>query len=472
MHKKTKILIITDSPVLPTGLAETTRLIFGGLLERHPDEYELHQIGLFQCYAVTTPKWPVYPTRMIKDRQGKLDFAPDDKHAEKTFFSLLPRLQPDIVFVFGDPQNARHFCLPRAQRRHRLILYLNFDGLPSMPEFGPALSRADLIVGTSEFSKEVIGRCPDAVFQDKMDYVYSPADTKRFAPASESTKAEMRRDLLPPWMPQDAFVLGWVGRNQWRKQVWVLFKVLHYLRTGQYLVCHDCGRVSLLERDPTRRAHPNQVNLVMEGRPDYRYDACAHCGSASIQLATPLADLFLWCHMAEEPRDEWPARWLENQFAVQRGRDLWYTPQHELKAALAPDDMPILYKVWDCLLYLSGGEGFGLPAWEAMCSGLPAVYTNYSAHGELLSRGGAGLPVGGILQPESESCIWRMVADVSQAVEAVRKLYYDRGLAASLGAAGRRFVEKFTADIQVEKWHRIFQGTNEPYQVPAQRSTG
>ena len=116
----------------------------------------------------------------------------------------------------------------------------------------------------------------------------------------------------------------------------------------------------------------------------------------------------------------------------------------------------MLYNLWDGLLYLSGGEGFGMPAWEAMCSGLPAVYTNYSAHGELLTRGGAGIPVGGVLQPERHSCIWRMIADVPQTIEAIRRLYYDRALGPALGASGRKFVEQFARDVQVEKWHQVF----------------
>ncbi|HEV8542357.1 MAG TPA: hypothetical protein VGR78_08195 [Verrucomicrobiae bacterium] len=43
MNKKTKILIVTDSSVLPTGMAETTRFIFSNLLARYPDAYEIHQ---------------------------------------------------------------------------------------------------------------------------------------------------------------------------------------------------------------------------------------------------------------------------------------------------------------------------------------------------------------------------------------------------------------------------------------------
>ncbi len=129
----------------------------------------------------------------------------------------------------------------------------------------------------------------------------------------------------------------------------------------------------------------------------------------------------------------------------------------DIMAVLAPEDLPMLYRIWDCLLHLSGGEGFGLPAWEAMCAALPVVYTNYSAHGEFLRRGKAGLPVSGILQPEPKTCIWRMVADVPQAIEAVRRLYFDRKLARELGANGRRFADGFGIQTQVDAWHATFE---------------
>jgi glycosyltransferase involved in cell wall biosynthesis len=462
-----KILIVTDSPVLPTGLAETTRLIFGNLLAKYPQEYDVHQLGLFQCYAVSKPQWPVYPTITIKNRQGKLEFAPEDKYGQRTFFRLLPKLQPDIVFAFGDPQTVLYLCLPPKDRRYKLILYVNFDGLPVPPDYGPILDRADLIFTKSEFSMEVVARCLPVVGRHKLGYRYSPADLQRFAPAPEATRVEMRRDLLPPWMPANAFVLGWIGRNQWRKQVWVLYKVLHYLRTGQYLLCRGCGRASLFDWDPTRQAHLNQAPLVLESRPGYRHDTCHQCGSPEVEQAQPLPDLFLWCHMPEEVEGGWPLRPLEEQFGLRRDGDLFYTPGHGLKSALAPDDVPMLYKIWDCLLYLSGGEGFGLPAWEAMCSALPVVYTHYSAHGEFLARARAGLPVGGILQPEPKTCIWRMVADVPQAVEAVRRLYYDRKLAQELGANGRAFVQQFAIETQVAAWHRTFAQLARPLAKPA-----
>jgi hypothetical protein len=92
-----------------------------------------------------------------------------------------------------------------------------------------------------------------------------------------------------------------------------------------------------------------------------------------------------------------------------------------------------------------------------MCAGLPAVYTNYSAHGELLRKANAGIGVGGVLQPEHQNRVWRMIADLAQVIEAVRRLYFNRQLAAELGANGRAFVQNYRPEIVVEKWHQVFQ---------------
>ncbi len=457
MEKKTRILIVTDSPVLPSGMAETTRLIFSTLLDKYPQQYELHQIGLFHCYAVTTPRWPIYPTTAAKGPDGQLRFAPEDKYGQKTFPKYAAKLQPDIVFAYGEPQRVSHLCAPPQNRRHRLVLYVNFDGLPVPSAYCSQLRHADLIFTKSEFSQHVLASALPGLSADKLSYLYSPADTQRFAPITASARAYLRRDLLPPWMPQNAFLLGWVGRNQWRKQVWLVYKVIHYLRTGAYLVCRRCARVSLFDWDPSCQRHLEAAQGTLESRPDHDHGSCQHCGADETQKAEPMSDVFLWLHMPEEPEQDWSVGMLEQQFALKRGRDIHYTEGHGHKAALAPADMPALYNLWDCLLYLSGGEGFGLPAWEAMCSGLPSVYTNYSSHAEFLGRGNAGLPVGGILQTERSTCIWRMIADVSQAVEAVRKLYLDRELGAALGRNGRAFAEQFTPDVQVERWHQVFQ---------------
>jgi glycosyltransferase involved in cell wall biosynthesis len=459
VERKLRILIVTDSPVMPTGLAETTRLIFSTLLDKYPGQYELHQVGICHCYAVTQPRWPIYPTQAVKGPNG-LRWLPEDGFGQKTFPKILAKVQPDIVFGFGEPQRVMHLCTPAERRRHKLVLYVNFDGLPVPASWCDFLCHADLVYTKSEFAKNVLAAALPDFPPDKLGYLYSPADTKRFTPISSEDKAQLRRDLLPAWMKQDGFILGWVGRNQWRKQVWILYKAIHYLRTGGYLTCRHCERVSTFDWNPARQSFSQNGSDVSaaESRPGYKYDRCHHCGSGEIQKAAPLENVYLWLHMPDdEPQKDWSAEMLAQQFGLKRDRDIFYTAGCASKAALPPDSMPTLYNLWDALLYLTGGEGFGIPAWEAMCCGLPLVYTNYSSHAEFIGRGQAGLPVSGILQPERETCIWRMIADVPQAIEAVRKLYFDRKLRTQLSQNGRAFTERFSAELQVERWHGIFQ---------------
>lgn len=458
MNTKTKILIVTDSHILPTGLAETTRLLFGTLLELYPNDYDVCQIGLFHCYAVTEPKWPIYSTALLRDAGGRTSFDPTDRYAQKTFFKLLSKIRPDIVFGFGDPDRVLHLCQEPQKRSYRLVLYLNFDGLPVRPSLGKALNNADLVITMSEFSKEIVRRFLPDVAAEKLSNLYSPADTQRFSAVPKEATSELRTEFFPSWMPRNAFVLGWVGRNQWRKQVWLLYKTIYYLRNGHYLLCTDCGRVTPFNWDPSQKFRDLNSPLALESPPGYRFDICSHCASDRVKEAQPLGDLFLWLHMAEEPEQDWTLSWLEEQFDARAGRDLHYTPGYEHKGALSPTDIPTLYNLWDCLLFLSGGEGFGIPAWEAMCSGLPVIYTNYSAHAEFLNRANAGLAVGGIFQPEAKTCVWRMIADLSQTIEAIRRLYFDRKLCALLGLNGRAFVQDYVPNIIVEKWHRILQG--------------
>ena len=457
MTAKTRILIVTDSPVLPSGMAETTRLNFSTILDRYPQKYELHQIGLFHCYAVTTPRWPIYPTMTAKGADGQLRFVAEDKYGQRTFPKCAAKLQPDIVFGYGEPQRVAHLCVPPSARRHRLVLYVNFDGLAVAPSCCAHLRNADLIFTKSEFSRNV----PAAALPDsplgRLSYLYSPADTQRFAPFSEASRAELRKNLFPPWLPTTAFVLGWVGRNQWRKQAWLPYKIIHDLRAGGYCVCQRCGRVSLLRSDRPWQSYVGPSTKAPESHPASAHDFCQHCGATDVQKAEPMLEAYLWLHMPEEPDEVWPVRLLEQQFALKRGRDIHYTEGYALKAGLAPADMPLLYNLWDSLLYLSGGEGFGLPAWEAMCCELPVVYTNYSSHGEFLGLASAGLPVDGILQPEPRTCIWRMVADEAQVIAAVRRLYLDKGLRFRLGANGRAFAERYSLGVQAERWHSAFQ---------------
>jgi glycosyltransferase involved in cell wall biosynthesis len=457
--KRSKILIVTHSPVLPTGTAETMRSIFNTLLKLHPDDYELHQLGLGHVGGAGKTTWPIYLTR-VEVHPGKgWTMAKSDLDGRETFPIVLANLQPDIVFAFNDPQNLQHLCVERSKRQHRLVLYVHVDGFPAPPDYA-CLFASDKILTMSDFSRNALLAGHPGADSSNVDFLYAPADTRRFHPVCESERTTLRREWLPAWMPANAFILGWVGMNQWRKQPWVLYQVIHLLRTGHYLVCPDCQRVQLRSGDGPEcevDGGPEEAEAAPEtGR------VCAQCGSHQVDLAEPLTDIFLWLHMPRiQARDCWPTNVMHETYDVFPGRDIHYTEGLELLPNLSAEKMAALYQVWDALLYLSGGEGFGVPALEAMASELPVVYTDYSSHAEFLGKANAGLPVGGTLQPEPSTCTLRILADVGQALEAVRRLYFDPELRRGLGRSGRAFAEQISCKNQAERWHHIFQGANQ-----------
>jgi glycosyltransferase involved in cell wall biosynthesis len=461
LSARTKILIVSDSAVLPTARGETIRLIFKTLLSRFKDEYEIQQIGLNHTLAVTLPFWPIIPTKVVtKGDLRALD--PDDLFGQKTFPEVASAFQPDIVFVHNTPRNAIPICLTEISSR--LVLYLKLDDFPVPDSLGKILSRADAVVTMSELSKDLIGLLP-GIDEQKLDYIYSPADTQRFSTTSPEKRERLRQQLLPPWMPSDGFIMGWVGKNYWRKQIWQLYKLIHHLRRGQYFVCSDCSGVTLGDCDAQQR-YSNKKKRVSQSGNGFVDRACDHCSSREVYRAEPLLDIFMWFHtVRDDPLGEWPLQSLEERYDVRIGRDIYYTEGYSCDAALAPEDMPALYSLWDCLAYLSGSEGFGLPVWEGLCSGIPAIYTAFSAHGELVFKAQAGIPIDGIVQPEKNTMAWRMVADLRTAIQAVRNLYFDRQLISRLGLNARRFVEPYSLENQAERWHCLFQRLRRSVQI-------
>ena len=340
---------------------------------------------------------------------------------------------PDIVFIFGDPEPILPYCSESANRSWKLILYITIDGFP-IPTTWKQLFKADRIVTMSPFSKKVI----DATYPceaKSTSVIPAPADTARFQPIPDATKLQARHDILPDWIREDSFILGFVGRNQWRKQLWLAYYIVSLIRSGQYYFCQNCGAVSLTADT-------------------YR----CRCSLNKYTFATPILDVHLWIHdPTGGSHGTWNIRTLETMYNLLPGRDLHYTEGCSPSSHLRPDDMPLLYNIWDALLYLSGGEGFGMPALESMASGLPVIYSDYSAHAEMLRRADAGIAVPGVLQPEAGCCIQRIISDPAAAVAAVRKLYYNSDERRRLGKNGRHFATVNELDLIVSNWHNMFQ---------------
>jgi len=100
------------------------------------------------------------------------------------------------------------------------------------------------------------------------------------------------------------------------------------------------------------------------------------------------------------------------------------------------NDLPLFYAASELLVMPSLYEGFGLPALEAMASGLPVVVSDRAALPELVGR---------------ESGILVDPSDAAGLARAIIKLLDDRALAMRLGEQGRARARRFTWEAMVSK---------------------
>jgi glycosyltransferase involved in cell wall biosynthesis len=456
---KTKILIVTDSAKIHTGLAETARLVFKRLLERYPDQFEIHQHGWFNFNGVEEVPWPIYNTHVNHKPDGTQELDPADRYGQRTFEGILEKVKPDIIWTNGDLWCFDHILHSPNRNKFRLITYYTIDGQPywggwikpeQASEWGSKLVKSDRVVVLTEWGKDTLVKsCPELEEED-IDVVYHPTEVSRFTVRDREQKQLVRDSMYNDQIPKDAFILGWVGRNQFRKQNYKMWELMHYMASGEYLTCDDCGKVTRKDYDHAARRSRKVGELLMYDK-NYDYSHCWHCNSKNVQEGEPIDDIYLWLHMNKQDpgygADIHGTMWNVSERCI-------YTNGLEQSKGLPPQVIADLISSWDCMLYLSGGEGFGIPAFESLMCGVPVIYTNYSSHADFCQHG--GIPVRIDYISELAFGIQRAIANTDDAIKKTLWAYNNREALEVLGHKGREFAESKNLDSIVDSWYEIF----------------
>lgn len=466
MSKKIKILICSHSAALHTGLSETQRNIFIPLISKYKDKYDIVQLGYFHFAQQGEPiPWPIYRTKVQKTPQGDRPVT-EDSYGQLSFNQIVAEQKPDIVFGYGDMWHFEHMLTSPLRNTYRFLSYYTIDGQPYFgnsldvdgnTEWGPKLSKADEIVVLSHFGKEVLLRGNKEIKDRDISVMYHPIDMSRYPVLTDNQISDIRSKILPKHINSNAFICGWVGKNQFRKQNYRLWEITHYMVYGDYIKCNTCKRVTVKEWNHTTRAvkdpdkYPGELDRIRSYHPDYRYDYCWHCKSTDISPGKPNPNFYLWLHM-DKNEPGYSCNLHENMWRV--NNNCVYTNNLKGLTGVKSRDLALLISSWNCMLYPSGGEGYGNPAAEAMASGIPIVYSDYSSHAEFCKFG--GLPIRATFQPEIANGIQRAVIDVNHAVEQMLSLTESKELCKKLGEDGRRFMTQYDLHHMVDAWDHIF----------------
>ena len=288
---KGRLLWIGDAGT-PTGFATVTHSMLGHF---HP-AWDVVVSGVNYDGAPHAFPYPIMPACQGGDMWGMDRFA-----------HVCAEFAPDVVVINNDWWNVAGF-MEHAPKGLPVVAYMPVDGCNMNPAVTPQLNRLATAVWYSDFGyREAV----KAGFRGARAVIPHGLDSKLFHPMD---KARAREALN---LPQDAFIVGNVNRNQPRKRLDL---------TIQYFA------------EWTRTQQVDNALLLL------------HCAKRDIG---------------------WDLESLARYHGI--GNRVIFTGSEHLREAAGVSQLPLIYSALDVQVSTTLGEGWGLTAMEGMACGVPQI---------------------------------------------------------------------------------------------------
>lgn len=435
------ILVTSYSPCIHGSYGIVAREIFKRI--HASGKYRIVHHGWFHVDVSNEVPWEVIPTEQ-KMVQGQPQLVQEDIHGQKSFKHVLAKVKPDIVWALGDFYMLKHvFDEKKNNPNVQFICHLAVDGQPWHGGTVAPIKEADDIVAISKFGSDIL----QPLLNRKVPHIWHGVDLENLYQVEADKRDKLRMESSAGKFHKDAFVAGFVGKDQYRKQNDKIWEYLHYMVHGDYIECEDCGKVTLREWDHGRGRSRDVGKLTMY-EPNYDYTYCSHCNSTKVTNGVAQSDFYGYIHMPYKPTDAWNPNQLTQMWKVE-GKML-NTKDLGSNRGIDDDQMVSIYNLFDVMYYPSGGEGFGMPVLEAAACGVPTMYTNYSAHAEV--SGDSGVPIKCDYVTEMMSCYQRARANTADAVVKTLKLLRNPKILPKLQKKCLDLAEKNTWDVIGQQW--------------------
>lgn len=405
-----KILIMTDSPFIPTGQAKVGREIAIGLARRGN---EVGYIGWFHRSDI----FPNLPHNI------QFWWTHNNHYGADMLDDVVQKFQPDVVLTIGDFWNIGWITdgnICKTRRMFQWCSYIPVDGEPSNGGLPPGIVRVvediDIPVAYTEYAKfAVLKSVKSQETRNKIKTIYHGVDTNVFKPADPADRRKRREQFAM----QDKFMFLTVCRNQSRKNIPKLF----------------------------------QAWKKFSELPEFK------------------GKVILWPHMFFNDPMGWRIDDILDELKLRNESIMYYNQvaysQSELHLT-TEEQVAKLYQIADAFVLLSG-EGFGLPTFEAMATKLPCILLNHSASGELGADGRAHLINQIYTQTWTGSHLTeRPVPEIDATVDAFIKIYRDKQYRDSIAQKGFDFSTHYTWDKVTEDWNTLFLHEEIPFLKPMQ----
>ena len=312
------------------------------------------------------------------------------------------------------------------------------------------LGAADRLIAATRFGAGILRAIPQLGLA-QVPHIPHGVDTRTFYPRDVSERLALREAIGLGRVSSSAFILGWVGHDQFRKQVWVLYELMYYLRTGNWIRCRRCDRITVKELDHGL-AKLRDVRRLRSYSPGYDYQCCWYCRSKDLEAGRPRREAVLWTVMDNNVEMGYDLRPLAELYGV--GDIVFSSSWSRGEAGHSFEEMSQIYNCFDALVFASGAEGFGMPVLEAMACGVPAVYSNYSGHAEFA----VGLPVRVRFMPHFPEPSFLGLVDMGDLVRNVIRIMDDHALRQQLSRQALGTARKMDWDRFTPRWLDVLYG--------------
>jgi glycosyltransferase involved in cell wall biosynthesis len=384
-----RIFYVGDSPTVTTGFGQVSKSILGRLQNLG---HEVHVMGI-NMYGDPYDR-NEFPYDIWPCDKGPIELV----YGYSKMWYLARKIRPDIIFFLNDPWVIEKYLEHKPRDFNdayiKYIAYYPIDAGPLKPQWAEMLTdKFDAQVCYSHYAESVIteanGKRPKNLHQ-----IYHGVDTKNFFPIPQQ---EARQAL---GLPLDAFIVGMVARNQYRKRFDILMKAF-----------------SEFSKDK-----PNAKLYIHTALQDVGFD---------------ILDLSRQFN-------------LKDKLILTEGLNL-------------PEGVPtymlnMIYNSFDVNALISLGDGFGLPVAESMAVGCPQIVSDHSCLRELVEgHGGLTVKTSAWILNVSGINTWGGVSDVDDLVVKLNTIYNSHDLRLKLTADAYNYItqDKFNWDTIAKQFDAI-----------------
>jgi glycosyltransferase involved in cell wall biosynthesis len=437
MIKKKIVAINTDYPILKTGLARNGRLLAEWLHKTGKYEIVYYACG---CPWSNPPEYERFPYKIVgtlpndphlfQEIQKDPGLAREASYGAYNIEKFVKEVRPDVLILSNDSWSFQQYISKKFWNKVHCIPHITLDSLPFLPDQKKLIESSKKMYVWADFAKKEAER----LGYNNVDVLTGIIDNKRFFKLPRYKKLELRKKSN---IPEDAFICGYVFRNQLRKELlpllegYVMFKKQNPEIKNTYLLLH------------THWNEPAGWDIVR---------LCEDCGVNKSEILTT----YVCRNCREYEVKPFAGQDLDCRFCGIKGSPQSGQFTCNVACGVTEEQLNEVYNLMDCYAHPFNAGGLEIPLVESLYTELPLATVPYSS-GEMFTDQGFVEKIDFAWTVQIGTQFRRAAPYASSVAKFLKKIHQlppqERE---KLGKRGREWaLSRFSPEVVCKQWEKI-----------------